>query len=95
MVLEYMASIAPPTPAKKELMQKESCLWRARLMPMALGGHLVVADGLEGAAIAGVDQQYHDGDAHAGDDEGDKRGEVQRLPVGERDIEVVEGRVVP
>ena len=35
MVLEYMASIAPPTPAKKELMQKASCLWRARLMPMA------------------------------------------------------------
>ena len=33
--LEYMASIAPPTPAKKELMQKAIRLCLARLMPMA------------------------------------------------------------
>ena len=31
----YIASIAPPTPAKKLLRQKANCLCRARLMPMA------------------------------------------------------------
>ena len=30
-----MAIPAPATPAKKEEIQKESILWRARLMPMA------------------------------------------------------------
>ena len=34
-VVWYMASMAPPTPAKKEEMQKASCLWWARLTPMA------------------------------------------------------------
>ena len=34
-LLAYMANRAPPTPAKKELMQKESILWWGRLMPMA------------------------------------------------------------
>ena len=33
--LANMANMAPPTPAKKELMQKESRLCLARLMPMA------------------------------------------------------------
>ena len=59
-----------------------------------LGGHLVVADGLDGAAIAGVDQQHHDGDAHAGDDEGNQRGEVERPAAGEGNVEIVEGGVV-
>ena len=45
-----------------------------------LGGHLVVPDGLEGPAVGGVHQQDDKGDAHGGQQHGDKGGQADGSP---------------
>ena len=56
-----------------------------------LGGHLIVADGHEGAAVAGVNQRHNQRDAHARDEERHQCGQVQRhFALGVFDVEIIE-----
>ncbi len=90
--LANMANRPPPTPAKKELMQKAIPLVLGQVDAHGLGGHLILPDGLEGPAIGGVDQQHHDPDAHCHQQEGHKGGKAQHhLPIGVLDVEAGEG----
>ena len=57
-----------------------------------LGGHLVLPDGLKGAAVGGVDQQHDDGDADHRHQHGDKGRQAEHhLAGGVLDVEVGEG----
>ena len=86
----YMASMPPPTPAKNERDDKGEALVVRKVDAHGLGGDLVVADGLEGAAVGGVDQsaQTH-ADEHA--DAGCRYGPVALAEVGIA-LEKVRGR---
>ena len=57
-----------------------------------LGGHFVVADGLEGAAVGGVDQKDDESDRQDRDQEGEEGGQLD-IERAEAQIDVGEGGV--
>ena len=61
-----------------------------------LGGYLILTDGLEGAPVAGVDEQHYEEDAQRRDGKDRKGGQAQHhLPVSIGDVEIVKrGEVV-
>ena len=57
-----------------------------------LGGDLIVPDGHEGAAVAGMEQQYDQADAYARDQEWNGGGKVERdFSFRVSDVEIVKG----
>ena len=73
-------------------MQKAMLLVAGQVDAHGLGGDFIVADGLEGAAVAGIDQQHDQADAHARDQEGNGGGKVERyFALRDFEVEIVEG----